>query len=47
MSEKIKIIIDGKECSAKPGQNILDAARDNGVYIPSLCHVEGVKPAGQ
>ena len=46
MSEKIKFTIDGKECFAEPGQNILDAALDNGVFIPSLCHVRGVKPAG-
>ncbi len=46
MKDKIKIVIDGKEYLAKPGQNVIDAARDNGVYIPSLCHVEGVKPAG-
>jgi [NiFe] hydrogenase diaphorase moiety small subunit len=46
MSEKIKIIIDGKECWTEPGKSIIDAARENGVYIPSLCHVEGVKPAG-
>jgi len=46
MSEKIKFTIDGKECFAEPGQNILDAATDNGVYIPSLCHMRGVKPAG-
>lgn len=46
MSEKIKFTIDGKECFAEPGQNILDAALDNGVFIPSLCHVRDVKPAG-
>jgi len=46
MSEKIKFIIDGKTCYAEPGQSIIDAAKACGVYIPSLCHVEGVKPAG-
>lgn len=46
MSEKIKFTIDGKECLAEPGQNILDAALDNGVFIPSLCHVRDVIPAG-
>lgn len=46
MSEKIKFTIDGKECYAEPGQNVLDAAADNGVYIPSLCHVRGLVPAG-
>ena len=46
MSEKIKFTIDGKECFAERGQNILDAATDNGIFIPALCHIRGVKPAG-
>jgi len=46
MSENIKFILDDKVCYATPGQTIMDAARDNGVFIPSLCHVEGIKPAG-
>ena len=46
MSEKIKFTIDGKDCLADKGQNILEAAKANGVYIPSLCHVDGVKAAG-
>ncbi|MEJ2413169.1 MAG: 2Fe-2S iron-sulfur cluster-binding protein [Anaerolineales bacterium] len=43
---KIKFEIDGKECFGDPGQSLLDAATANGVFIPSLCHVEGVEPAG-
>lgn len=46
MSEKIKFTIDGKECFAEKGQNVLDAALENGVYIPFLCHVKGIKQAG-
>ena len=46
MSEKIKIFIDGKEYWTEPGKTILDAAKDNGIFIPSLCHLEGVKAAG-
>ncbi len=46
MSEKIKFTIDGKTCAADKGTNIVDAAKANGVYIPTLCHLEGVKPAG-
>ncbi len=45
MSE-ITFTIDGKECSAKSGQTIVEAAKDNGVYIPVLCNFEGLKPAG-
>ena len=43
---KIKFSVDGRECFGKPGQTILEAARDNGVYIPSLCRYEGIKPTG-
>jgi [NiFe] hydrogenase diaphorase moiety small subunit len=45
-NEKLTFVIDGKTCYAQPGQSLIDAARDNGVFIPSLCHVEGLKPAG-
>jgi [NiFe] hydrogenase diaphorase moiety small subunit len=45
MSE-IRFTIDGKPCVAKPGQTIVEAAKANGVYIPVLCHFEGLKPVG-
>ena len=43
---KLYFEIDGKPCYAEAGQSVIDAAKANGVFIPSLCHVEGVKPAG-
>jgi [NiFe] hydrogenase diaphorase moiety small subunit len=45
MSE-IRFTIDGKECLGKPGQTIVDAAKAGGVYIPVLCHYDGLKPVG-
>jgi len=42
----IKFSIDGKECTAKSGQTIVEAAKANGIYIPVLCHFDGLKPAG-
>src|SRR6056297_1407189 len=42
----IKFTIDGVECMAEEGKYIVDAARDNGIYIPTLCNIEGVKPRG-
>ena len=42
----VRFTIDGKECVAKPGQTIVEAAAANGVYIPTLCNYEGLKPAG-
>jgi len=32
-----KVIIDGREIEAKPGQTILDAALDNGIEIDHNC----------
>lgn len=46
MSEKIKFFIDGKECLADAGDNLIDAAEKNGVFIPFLCHMKGVIPSG-
>ncbi len=43
---KITFEIDGKECTGKAGQTIVEAARINGIYIPVLCWYEGLKPAG-
>lgn len=46
MEATITFTIDGKTCTAKSGQTILQAALDNEIYIPHLCHHEGLKPAG-
>ncbi len=46
MSETVKFTIDGKECTAVKGQLLVDAAADNGIYIPVLCHMRDLIPAG-
>jgi bidirectional [NiFe] hydrogenase diaphorase subunit len=38
--------IDGKDVSARQDQTILDAARENGLEIPTLCFLEGLEPWG-
>jgi formate dehydrogenase major subunit len=35
---KFRLNIDGKEVFALPGQTILDVARENGIFIPTLCY---------
>ena len=45
MSE-IKIIIDGIECVAQSGETVLEIAKRNGIYIPTLCHDESVAKYG-
>lgn len=46
MSTLIKFTIDGHECMAEKGKYIVEAAKDNGIYIPTLCNIPGVKPRG-
>ena len=45
MSE-IKLIINGKECIGQQGQTILEVAENNGIFIPTLCHLASVKHYG-
>lgn len=42
----LKFTIDGTECYGQKGQYVLEAARENGIYIPTLCNIEGIKPRG-
>ncbi len=46
MSTTIRFKIDGKEIIAEKGQTIVEAAKANGVYIPTLCNFEGLPPKG-
>ncbi|MDW8130693.1 MAG: bidirectional hydrogenase complex protein HoxU, partial [Bryobacterales bacterium] len=46
MPRRISLRIDGEFIHAVEGQTILEAARANGKFIPSLCYMEGVSPAG-
>jgi len=46
MKESTPFSIDGKEIFAKPDQTILQAALDQGIYIPYLCYFPKMKPYG-
>ncbi len=46
MTQKITLFIDGVEIEGRPGQSILEAATEAGVYIPRLCWMKGLTPAG-
>ena len=46
MSTLVKFKIDGVECMAETGSYIVEAASENGIYIPTLCNISGVKPRG-
>ena len=40
----LTLTIDGRQASVKPGTTVLDAARQLGIRIPTLCHVPGLEP---
>jgi glutamate synthase (NADPH) small chain len=42
----VNLIIDGRGVSAAPGQTILEAARDNGIRIPTLCFHKALESTG-
>jgi len=46
MNKVVKINIDGLECMANREEYVVEAARLNGIYIPTLCNYPGVKPKG-
>ncbi len=46
MSNTVNVTIDGKTFQAEKGQYLINAARENDIYIPSLCNVPGIPPRG-
>ncbi len=46
MTKIVNFSIDGVPCMAERGQYILDAAKANNIYIPTLCNLPGIKPRG-
>jgi NADH dehydrogenase/NADH:ubiquinone oxidoreductase subunit G len=46
MEKIITLKIDDKEIETQEGTTILEAAKQAGVEIPTLCHLEGLEPYG-
>lgn len=44
MTDLITITIDGNDYKVPAGQNLVDAAKDNGIFIPSLCYFNHLEP---
>ena len=44
MDNTVKIRIDGKAVGAPAGSTILDVAKQEGIYIPTLCHTPLLRP---
>ncbi len=45
-SERVNLVINGKNCKGAGGQTILEVARDYGIEIPTLCYHEALTPTG-
>lgn len=46
MEDKVKLTIDGVEMEVPKSYTILDAAREHGIDIPTLCHLKGINEIG-
>ena len=44
-TKRVRITLDGRAVEVAAGVTVLEAARQAGIRIPSLCHVEGLEPA--
>ncbi len=44
--DRVKIEIDGNIVNTEQGSTVLQAAKQNGIYIPSLCDYSGLLPYG-
>ena len=42
----LTLVIDGQDVAGPSGQSIFQAAADNGIVIPGLCHLDGLSEAG-
>ncbi|MBR2696795.1 MAG: FAD-dependent oxidoreductase [Parasporobacterium sp.] len=43
---QVKLTIDGRQIISEDSKSILEAALENGIYIPHLCYHEDLKPNG-
>ncbi|MCK4302945.1 MAG: molybdopterin-dependent oxidoreductase [Candidatus Eisenbacteria sp.] len=46
MNAENLIIINGRQLTFTPGETILEVAKRNNIYIPTLCHLPGALPTG-
>ena len=45
-TDKIAVTVDGRKAEVVAGTTILNAARQMGIAIPTLCHYRGIEPLG-
>jgi NADPH-dependent glutamate synthase beta subunit-like oxidoreductase/ferredoxin len=47
MADTFEILINGQKVETKNGMTVLDAAKNAGIFIPSLCNYPGLKPLSE
>jgi bidirectional [NiFe] hydrogenase diaphorase subunit len=46
-TEHVKtLVIDGRDVSARESQTVLEAAQEEGIFLPTLCRLEGLSEVG-
>lgn len=43
---EVKIKIDGREIVGRAGESVVEVAKENNIYIPTLCDYKSLPPAG-
>ena len=46
MADKISLVVDGQEVSTEQGKTLLDAARENGKDVPTICYHDATTANG-
>ena len=44
MNKQVTLTLDGKKIQAESGKNLIDVAKSNGIYIPTLCYFKELNP---
>ena len=45
-SRTVTLTLNGREVKAREGQSVLEAARNAGIFVPTLCYHPKLKPNG-
>lgn len=45
-TDTIMVYFDGRPVEGKQGETLLEVAKKNGIRIPTLCHMDWIKPSG-
>ena len=46
MASKVNITIDGRQIQAPEGMTVLEVAKKEGIFIPTLCYLDALEPEG-